>query len=90
MMVRLDRRKKKGHVYLYLEERAWIDGKSKRLWQRYLGPEHKFKELSKIALNLDIETETIEFGLIAALLLIAKNLGLLRSLTLTRIRESKG
>jgi len=75
IMVRLDKRKKKGHVYLYLEERAWIDGKSKRLWQRYLGPEHKFKELSKIALKTDIETETIEFGLIAGLLLMAKKLG---------------
>lgn len=87
-MVRLDRRKKKGHVYLYLEERAWIDGKSKRLWQRYLGPEHKFKELSKIALNLDIETETIEFGLIAALLLIAKKLGFVKIInTYTNKRE---
>lgn len=75
-MVRIDRRKKKGHVYLYLEERGWIDGKSKRLWQRYLGPEHKFKELSKIALNLDIETGTMEFGLIASLLFIAKKLDL--------------
>jgi len=74
-MVRLDKREKKGHVYLYLEDRVWIDGKSKRLWQIYLGPEQRFKELSKIALNLDIETETIEFGLIATLLLIAKKLG---------------
>jgi transposase len=87
-MVRIDRRKNKGRVYLYLEERAWIDGKSKRLWQRYLGPEDKFKELSKIALNTDIETETIEFGLIAALLIIARKLGIVEIINqFTKKRE---
>lgn len=74
-MVHVTKKKKKGRVYLYLEETGRVNGKSKRLWQRYLGPEHEFKELSKIALKVDIETETIEFGLIAGLLLMAKKLG---------------
>lgn len=76
-MVHVTKKKKKGRVYLYLEETGRVNGKSKRLWQRYLGPEHEFKDLSKIALNFDTETETIEFGLIAALFLMAKKLGVI-------------
>lgn len=89
-MVRLDKRKKKGHVYLYLEERAWIDGKSKRLWQVYLGPERRFKDLSKITLKVDIETETIEFGLIAALLMIAKKLGVVEVINKCTNKRDQG
>ena len=89
-MVRLDKRKYKGRVYLYLEERAWIDGKSKRLWQRYLGPEHEFKDLSKIALKSDIETETIEFGLIASLLIVAKKLGLVKIINTFTNKRAQG
>jgi len=87
-MVHIAKKKKKGRVYLYLEETGRVNGKSKRLWQRYLGPEHKFKELSKIALKFDIETETIEFGLIAALFLMAKKLGVVEIINkLTNKRE---
>jgi transposase len=74
-MVHLVKKKKKGNVYLYLQETGRVNGKSKRLWQIYLGPEHKFKEHSQIITIPEVETDTIEFGLIAALLLTAEKLG---------------
>lgn len=77
-MVHLAKKKKNGKTYLYLEERSWINGKSKRLWQIYLGPEHEFKKRSKLITIPEVETETIEFGLIAALLLIARKLGVVK------------
>jgi transposase len=73
-MVHLVKKKKKGKVYLYLQETGRVNGKSKRLWQIYLGPEHRFKEHSQIITIPEVETETIEFGLIAALLLTAEKL----------------
>ena len=77
-MVHLAKKKKKGKVYLYLQETGRVNGKSKRLWQIYLGPEHKFKERSQILQVPEVETETIEFGLIAALLLVARKLDVVR------------
>lgn len=77
-MVHLVKKRKRGFVYLYLEERAWIEGKSKRLWQIYLGPEHELKDRGKLLTGKEVETETVEFGLIAALLSIAKKLELVK------------
>nr|MDO8087837.1 IS1634 family transposase [Candidatus Sigynarchaeum springense] len=74
-MVHLIKKVKKGRVYLYLQENARINGKVKRLWQRYLGPEDEIKDLSSLARSPDIETESIEFGIETALLHIAKKLG---------------
>jgi transposase len=80
--VYLTRKKKKGkYIHLYLEGRAWIDGRSRRTWQKYLGPEHLLKDmnlsgfLSKSAEQ--VETETLEFGISAALWQIAKEIGLI-------------
>lgn len=77
-MVHLAKKKKNDKTYLYLEERGWINGKSKRLWQIYLGPEHEFKDRSRIISIPQVETETIEFGLIAALLSVARKLNLVK------------
>ena len=80
--VYLTRKKKKGkYIHLYLEGRAWIDGRSRRTWQKYLGPDHLIKDmnlsgfLSKNAKQ--VETETLEFGISAALWQIAKEIGLI-------------
>lgn len=75
-MIHVSKKKKKGKEYLYLEQTGRVNGKSKRLWQKYLGPADKFKDLSKLSLDIDVETETMEFGLIASLLLVAKKLDL--------------
>ena len=89
-MIHIAKKKKKGNVYLYLEHTGRVNGKSKRLWQRYLGPEHRFKELSKIALDFDVETETIDFGLIAALLLVAKRLGIVNIINKVAKKRKQG
>jgi len=75
-MVHLAKKVKNGKIYLYLEERHWINGKSKRLWQIYLGPEREFKEKAQIISLPKIETKTIEFGLVAALHFVAKKISL--------------
>src|SRR4030042_6471987 len=76
IMVHLVRKLKKGHVYLYLAERARVGGKSKQVWQRYLGPEERIKESPALATREKVKTQTIEFGLVAALLQVAHRLDL--------------
>ena len=81
-VVYLTRKKKKKKYYLYLEESAWVDGKSKRLWQKYLGPEERLKDLNfhgyltKFKENVSIQT--LEFGISATLSQIAKEIGLIK------------
>jgi transposase len=77
----LTRKKKKGkYIHLYLEGRAWIDGRSRRTWQKYLGPEHLLKDINLSGLlsknAKQVETETLEFGISAALWQIAKEIGI--------------
>nr|MDO8117600.1 IS1634 family transposase [Candidatus Sigynarchaeota archaeon] len=69
-----------GDTYFYVEEKAWIDGKSRRLWQKYLGPADKFKDLDLSALiskHADkVQMVTLNFGLSAALWYIASKINL--------------
>nr|MDO8119258.1 IS1634 family transposase [Candidatus Sigynarchaeota archaeon] len=70
----------KGKIYLYLEERKWIDGRSRRIYQKYLGPEDKLAEMEIAGILKTkpeiIETRTMEFGISAVLWSIAKELDL--------------
>ena len=75
-MVHLVKKTIKGKVYLYLEERAWIDGKSKRISSIYLGPEDKIHKLNIDANPKDFEYESLDFGLSMALYKIAKEIDL--------------
>jgi transposase len=81
-MTYITRKKKKGKYYLYLMKDARINGKKKHIIQKYIGPEDRLKNLeisnilSKHAQN--VETETMEFGLSAALWQIAKEFNLVR------------
>ena len=43
-MAYITRKKIKGITYYYAEERERRDGKSRRKWQKYLGPLHKIIE----------------------------------------------
>jgi transposase len=74
-MVFLVKKEFDGRIYLYLRHNHRIKGKVKVAWEIYLGSEKDFKTHAKIA-KLDIKTETIDFGLIAALLHVAEKLGL--------------
>lgn len=77
-MVHLVRKKIKGNTYLYLEETARINGKPRRVWSKYLGPEKKIKEISKMNLSLgEAKIKPLDFGLPAALMQIVKRLDLI-------------
>lgn len=79
-MVHITRKKIKGHYYLYLEERAYIKGKSRRVWQKYLGPEDKIKEMAFTARPGMMTYQTLEFGGSGALLEIARRIKLVETL----------
>ena len=79
-MVYLTRKKNKGKYYLYLEESVWINGKSQRAWQKYLGPEDKLKDIKFNSLLTkhvnNVELQVIEFGASAALWQMAEEIDL--------------
>ncbi|MHA2019828.1 MAG: IS1634 family transposase [Promethearchaeota archaeon] len=81
-MTYLVRKKIKGKNYLYLEKRKWIDGSSRRTWQRYLGPEDTIDQAEisgMLTKHMDkIETKTFDFGISAALSQIAEEIGLIK------------
>ena len=66
----------KGKVYYYLRHNHRVDGKVKIAWEVYLGSEKTIKTRNQL-LNVDYETDTIEFGLHAALQHIAEKLNLM-------------
>lgn len=90
IMVHLVKKVKKGHVYLYLAERARVGGKSKQVWQQYLGPEERIKDYTALASREDVKTETIEFGLVAALLQVARRLDLMGIVNRSAGKRSQG
>jgi len=79
-MVYLVRKKIKGRTYLYIEERAYIDGKSRRIWQKYLGPEDKMREVAVTARPGKMIYQTLEFGGSAALLHVARRIKLVETI----------
>ena len=76
-MVHLVKKSIKGKTYLYLEERAWIEGKSKRISSIYLGPEDKIHKLNIDTTSKDFDYESLDFGLSIALYEIAKEIDLI-------------
>lgn len=77
-MVYLVKKKVKGKIYLYLNKKARVDGKSKVVWQQYLGPENSIEKLSdNISGYLkNYELTVHNFGLPVLLLEIAIKLNL--------------
>lgn len=76
-MVHLARKKRNGVSYLYLEERAWIDGRSKRVWQKYLGREDKISEMTITLSPTELNYKSMNFGCSAALYQLAQKLDLI-------------
>lgn len=64
----------KGHAYYYLVETAWIDGRSKTVWQRYLGTADKIKEFYEE--NGKLKVHSVLFGSVASMLSMAEELHL--------------
>lgn len=75
-MVFLAKDVKNDRTYLYLRHNHCVNGQSRRAWQISLGPEEDMKATGNIALNLDTRTESLDFGLVAALLRVAEKLKL--------------
>lgn len=64
-----------GKKYYYLEERKKKEGKSIRIWQRYLGPANKIKEFYENN-NGELNIKSKSFGSIVAMLCVAEELGI--------------
>ncbi len=72
-MVHLVKKIIKGNTYLYLEETAWINGKSTIVWQKYLGSESTISEQTRFKLKPEFFITTLDFGLPCILMQIVKN-----------------
>ena len=89
-MVHLVKKKIKGKIYLYLQETARIDGKSKRIWQKYLGPEAKVKNMIQSHLKPEFTISYYDFGLPASLLNIANQLNLVKIIDDCVLKRKQG
>lgn len=74
-MVYLTHKMKKGRKYLYLEKKARIDGKVKRVFQIYLGPEDKIEERGTLLNSDKLKIKTYSLGS-AILWNVAEEIGL--------------
>jgi len=89
-MVHLIKKVIKGNTYLYLAASARIDGKPKRIWQKYLGPEDKFNELTELLMDLEPSIMTLDFGLPIALLQLVKKLDLIEIIDECTSKRAQG
>ncbi|MFO8019030.1 MAG: IS1634 family transposase [Promethearchaeia archaeon] len=89
-MVHLIKKVIKGNTYLYLAASARIDGKPKRIWQKYLGPEDKYNELTKLMMEPAPNITTLDFGLPIALLQLVKKLELIEIINECTNKRSQG
>ncbi len=66
-MERLERKKIKGHDYYYYSKWGWVDGKCRRIWQKYLG---KLEDIAKAVEGggpAPLYAEVFQWGLPTAL-----------------------
>lgn len=90
-MVYLVKKKVKGNVYLYLEESARVNGKPKRIWSHYLGPEKDVKKISTLSLDIaEMEIVHFEFGFPVALMQIAEKLDLIGIINHATAKRNQG
>jgi transposase len=74
-MVHFHKKEIRGNEYWYLRETKWIDGKSKVIWQKYLGTIDKIKEVFEHEEKISsVKVSSFEFGKTAALLRISEEL----------------
>jgi transposase len=80
---------KHGNEYLYIRHNHRVNGKSAMAYQVYLGPKKDFKNHAKIV-SFQYETETFEFGLVAALLKVARKIGLVDLIDRATSKRNQG
>jgi len=79
-----------GNTYLYLAKNARINGKSKRIWEKYIGPEKKINDLTKIILDPKPKVITLDFGLPLALMQLVKKLDLIKIINDCSSKRAQG
>lgn len=89
-MVHLVKKKIKGQSYLYLEECVWQNGKSKRLWQKYLGPEKQMQSVSSLSFEPSFTIDNYDFGLPIALMQIVEKLDLIHIIDQATLKRKQG
>ena len=73
-MANLVKKKIKGKIYWYIGESKRIDGRVKRIWQKYLGPAEKVAE-QLLDGAVPQEVDVLSLGLCAAMLNIDEKIG---------------
>ena len=89
-MVHLIKKVIKGNIYLYLAASARINGKPRRIWQKYLGPEDKFNELTELLIDPEPSIMTLDFGLPIALMQMVRKLDLIEIINDCTSKRSQG
>lgn len=71
-MAHLFKKKVKGRTYYYLGENKRVNGKVRKIWQKYIGPADKIAQL--LENPVPAEVDFLDFGICAATLHIAEKL----------------
>ena len=89
-MVFLIKKKVKGNIYLYLAKNARIKGKTKRIWEKYIGPENRIDEKTEILINPEPSIMTFDFGLPITLMQLIQQLDLIEIINECTSKRSQG
>ncbi|MBN1801556.1 MAG: IS1634 family transposase [Candidatus Lokiarchaeota archaeon] len=89
-MTFLIKKKIKGNVYLYLARNARINGKTRRIWEKYIGPENNINEQTELLVDPEPSVTTLDFGLPIALMGLVKQLGLVGIINKCTSKRSQG
>lgn len=66
-MERLEAKKINGHTYYYYSKWAWVNGKSRRVWQKYLGSLESIAKIVEGGGPAPLYAEVFQWGLPTAL-----------------------
>ena len=66
-MERLEAKKISGHTYYYYSHWAWVDGKCRRVWQKYLGKLENIVKAVEGGSAAPLYAEVFQWGLPEAL-----------------------
>ncbi|MHA1294543.1 MAG: IS1634 family transposase [Promethearchaeota archaeon] len=89
-MTFLIKKKIKGNIYLYLAKNARINGKTRRIWEKYIGPEKKINEQTEVLIDPEPSIMTFDFGFPIALMQLVKELELIRIINECTSKRSQG
>jgi len=89
-MAYITRKQIKGVTYYYAEESERLDGKTRRKWQKYLGPLHKIMSALDGLPSKPQYAEIFELGSPAAYLKIVQDFKIIQNLDSTLHKRSQG